>query len=225
MRNQLLRDRGDMNGIFKAIEDGDLQAISSIVLKEPGVLNNCVSESGLSPLMRAICEMERSYEIIELLVRSGADVNAATKDGYTPLHLNMDLNGPSGTGELPYRVARLLKDHGADTEARNHYGWTPLLRAALEGSGDEFKALLEIGAKYDVEYPAHSMPVFTRGRALASIVMMYPEKIRALLAAGFKPTSSLVSEAESSLAGAKDPDSSYSKGIRESLGLIRDRVR
>lgn len=211
----------DMHGIFKAIEDGDLQAIKRIVLAEPGVLNDCVGGFGESPLMRAICDMERRYEIIEFLVVSGADVNFATKEGYTPLHYNMDLNGPSGTGELPYRIARLLKDRGADTEKRNHYGWTPLLRAALEGTYDEFKALLDVGADYNVEYPGHSMPAFTRGRTLASIAMMYPGKVRALLAAGFKPTVSLVREAESSLAGVKDHDSDYAKALRESLELIR----
>lgn len=210
-----------MHEIFAAIEAGDLGAIERIVLADPGVLNSCVGQFGQSPLMSAICQMERSYEIIEFIVKSGADVNFATKEGYTPLHFNMDLNGPSGTGELPYRVARLLKDHGADTEKRNHYGWTPLLRAALEATTDEFKALLDIGAKFDVEYPAHSMPVFTRGRTLASIAMVWLEKVRALLAAGFKPTPSLVSEAEKSLAEAKDSESRYASDLRESLELVR----
>lgn len=213
-----------MHEIFKAIEDGDLPAIERMVQADPGVLNSCVGDFGLSPLMRAICAMERTYEIIEFLVKSGADVNFVSKGGYTPLHFNIDLNGGSGTGELPYRVARLLKDHGADTEKRNHYGWTPLLRAALEGTDDEFKALLDIGARYDVEYPEHSMPVFTRGRPLASIAMMHPEKIRALLAAGFKPTLSLVAEAEGHIDEAKDPDSDYANALRESIGLIRQEL-
>jgi ankyrin repeat protein len=210
-----------MKGIFQAIEEGDLQTIRRIVEADPGLLNNSVGQCGESPLMRAICDMERSFEIIEFLVKSGADVNFATKDGYTPLHFNVDLNGGSGTGEMPYRVARLLKDHGADTEKRNHYGWTPLLRAALEGTEDEFRALLDIGAKYDVEYPGYSMPVFTRGKSLASVAMVYPGKIRALLAAGFKPSLSLVTEAEDNLAEAKDPDSDYANALRESIDLIR----
>ncbi len=209
-----------MHGIFKAIEDGNLPAIRRMVLAEPGVLNNCVGAFGESPLMRAICDMERRYEIIEFLVVSGADVNFATKEGYTPLHYNIDLNGPTVYGELPYRIARLLKDHGADTEKRNHYGWTPLLRAALEGTTDEFKALLDIGAKYDVAYTDYSMPAFTRGRPLASIAMMYPEKIRALLAAGFKPPAALAREAEKSLAEVKDANSVYAEALRESLALI-----
>ena len=152
-----------MKGVFDAISEGDFKAIKQIVMADAGVLNNSIDEFGESPLMRAISEMDRQFEIIEYLVSSGADVNFATKYGYTPLHYNIDLNGPSGSGEMPYRVARLLKDHGADTEKRNHYGWTPLMRAALEWTSYEFKALIDIGAKYDVVYPAHSMPVFTRG--------------------------------------------------------------
>jgi len=45
------------------------------------------------------------------------------------------------------------------------------MRAALEGTNDEFKALLDIGARYDVEYPNYTMPVFTRRKSLASILM------------------------------------------------------
>ncbi|MBI5744021.1 MAG: hypothetical protein HY952_05685 [Elusimicrobia bacterium] len=210
-----------MHEIFKAISEGDIKAIRRIVQADPGLLNNSVGEFGESPLMRAICDMDRRYEIIEFLVESGADVDFSTKEGYTPLHYNMDLNGLSGTGELPYKVARLLKDHGADTEKRNHYGWTPLLRAALEGTTDEFKALLDIGAKYDVEYPDYSMPVFTRGKSLPSIAMAYPEKVRMLLAAGFRPARFLAEEAEKALAEVRDPDSDYAEALRESLGLIR----
>lgn len=213
-----------MKGIFDAISEGDFQAVKQIVEADAGVLNNSVGEFGESPLMRAIREMDRQFETIEFLVRSGADVNFATKEGYTPLHYNIDLNGPSGSGEMPYRVARLLKDHGADTEKRNHYGWTPLMRAALEGANDEFKALIDIGAKYDVVYPAHSMPVFTRGESLARISMVSPEKIRILLAAGFRPDTSLVREIKRDLAKVKDPDSGYAKGLEESLRIIQRRV-
>lgn len=214
-----------MKGIFDAISEGDFQTIKQVVEVDAGVLNNSVGEFGESPLLHAISEMERQFEIIEFLVRSGADVNFATKEGYTPLHYNVDLNGPSGSGEMPYRVARLLKDHGADTEKRNHYGWTPLMRAALEGTNDEFKALIDIGAKYDVVYPAHSMPVFTRGESLPRISMTSPAKIQILLAAGFRPDLSFVREVKGDLAKVNDPDSAYAKGLVESLCIIQRLVR
>ncbi|GAC1471985.1 MAG: hypothetical protein PVSMB1_19540 [Gemmatimonadaceae bacterium] len=209
-----------MNDIFDAISSGDFQAIRQIVQADGSVLNAAIGKYGQSPLMHAIHEVDRRFEIIEFLVEQGADVNFATEEGYTPLHSNMDLNGPSGSGEMPYRVARLLKHHGADTEIRNHYGWIPLLRAALEGTADEFKALLEIGAKYDVSYPDCSMPVFTRGKSLASIVMPQPEKISIRLEFGFKPDQSLILESKRALSEADDPNSCYSSGIRRSLDII-----
>lgn len=170
--------------------------------------------------MRAICDIDRRFEIIEFLVKSGADVNFATKEGYTPLHYNIDLSGSTGTGDLPFRIAQLLKDHGADTEKRNHYGWTPLMRAALEGSCDEFKALLNIGAKFDVEYPSYSMPAFTRRKSLARVSMASPQKILLLLDAGFLPTRSLINEVKADLATVKDPASDYARSLEESLRLI-----
>ncbi len=210
-----------MIGIFEAISEGDLERIREIVRADPSILNTAIGEYGESPLMASISDMERRLEIIEFLVESGANVGFATKEGYTALHCNIDLNGPSGSGRLPDQVARLLKDKGANVEARNHYGWTPLMRAAIEGTGDEFKALLDIGADFGVRYPAHAMPAFTRGRSLASIVLPQPEKVRMLLAAGFKPEPSLIDDAKQSLEEAKDPDSSYGKGLRESMEIIQ----
>lgn len=210
-----------MKDIFDAISEGNLQVIQQIVQMDIFVLNTAIGEYGESPLMHAICKMDREFKIIEFLVKQGANVNFATKEGYTPLHYNIDLNGPSGSGEMPYRVARLLKDHGADTEIRNHYGWTPLMRAVLEGTDDEFKALLNIGADYNVGYPNYAMPVFTRGKSLASILMTSPGKIKILLDAGFRPTLSLITEGKESLAKAKDPNSPFSKRVKESIHIIQ----
>lgn len=209
-----------MTDIFDAISSGDFPTIRQILEADASVLNTAIGDAGQSPLMHAIHDVDRQFEIIEFLVEQGADVNFATEEGYTPLHTNIDLNGPSGSGEMPYRVARLLKDHGADTEIRNHYGWTPLLRAALEGTADEFKALLEIGAKYDVSYPDRSMPEFTRGQTLARSVMPQPQKIVILLEFGFKPDRSLILESQRALSEAEDPNSCYAAGLRRSLEII-----
>ncbi|MHC4646716.1 MAG: ankyrin repeat domain-containing protein [Planctomycetota bacterium] len=171
-----------MHEIFEAIESGDLVRVKSIVQNDASILN-VKDKYGNIPLMAAIHDMDRKYEIIEYLVESGSDVNYQTKEGYTPLHANVDVDAddPSCFGELPYKIAHLLKDYGANTELRNHYGWTPLMRAALEGVDDEFKALLDIGAKFDVYYPAYSMPVFTRGLSLAEVILPQPEKPKILM--------------------------------------------
>ena len=198
-----------------------MESIKAMVLADPSCINSAIGEYGESPLMHAISGMDRDWEIIKFLVDSGANVTFCTKEGYTPLHSNIDLNGPSGSGELPYQIARLLKERGADTEARNHYGWTPLMRAALEGTTDEFKALLDIGARYDVQYTEYSMPVFTRGRSLAEISMPWAEKFALLLKFGLKPDSALLAAGMNSLAKVKGPESEYSKNVRASVGMIK----
>ena len=209
-----------MSEIHEAIEAGDIAALRALLIADPSAINRPVASQFYSPLAHAVRDMDRSYDMLELLVKSGADVNWKTIDGYTPLHLNIDLNGPSGSGELPYQVAALLKEHGADVEAKNHYGWTPLLRAGLEGTADEFSALLKIGASYAVRYPSNSMPEFTRGQTLAQIVLPRPEIISLLLQHGLQPTAELLGTAAENISAETDQNSAYVSGLKESIRLL-----
>jgi ankyrin repeat protein len=72
---------------------------------------------------------------IEMLLKLGADVNSAGKDGETPLH-DACLKGH-------FETARLLLDRGAKIEARDERGATPLHDAALGGSTKLIELLLE----------------------------------------------------------------------------------
>jgi ankyrin repeat protein len=210
-----------MTEFAEVIESADLPTIQAAIAANKSLVNEPLDEYGFTPLHRAVSLPERTFEIINLFIQNGADVNAATKGGDTALHFNIDLAyGSGGHGELPYKIARLLKDAGADTELTNHYGWTPLMRAALEGTTDEFKALLEIGAKFDVHYAEHSMPAFTRGRSLAEITMPRADKFSLLLEYGFKPDKSLLARGKESLAEAADPESKYSKNVQECMKMI-----
>lgn len=208
-----------MSNLYTAIESGDLNLFRTVVSNDTASVNR--SEPGqLSPLAHAIRDMDRSYDLIEFLVKSGADVNWKTVDGYSPLHLNIDMNGPSGWGELPCLVAKLLKAHGANVEARNHYDWTPLMRAALEGTSDEFEALLAIGADFSVTYTEKSMPPFTRGRSIGAVVLARSEKTALLLKYGLSPSEDWIRSADAAIAQAKDPDSRYVADIKVSRALI-----
>lgn len=62
----------------------------------------------------------RGYrDIVELLLKKGAGINAQDNDNRTPLHEAMAYRR--------YDVARYLVDHGADTSLKNKDGETPLI--------------------------------------------------------------------------------------------------
>ena len=67
----------------------------------------------------------RRVDVAELLVDHGAEVNARSLNGSTPLHLV----AASGSEEL----ARFLLDHGADAKLQTKAGQTPWVLAVSQG--------------------------------------------------------------------------------------------
>jgi len=75
-------------------------------------------------------------EILSLLLRYGADINAKNDAGHTLLHILID----------PEFVPDVLGS-GADLHAKDNQGRTPLMLAQTERNQEMVEALIEAGAK------------------------------------------------------------------------------
>ena len=107
---------------------------------------------------------------LELLIRGGADVNAANDYGATPLSLACT----NGSAEV---VARLL-EAGADPEARTG-GETALMTAVRTGSVDAVKLLIAHGADRGATELESGQTLL-----MTAAAEMHPSLVRLLLAQG-----------------------------------------
>ena len=78
------------------------------------------------------------------MLADGADVNARTRDGLTPLMR-------AAWGKHAAAVLELLIAHGAGVNAVNNHGETALIKAAWSGCVENLEVLLEHGADPEVQ--------------------------------------------------------------------------
>jgi len=146
-------NRGDL---YSAVVRGDLKKVKRFVKRGDDV--NMVDDRGQSPLHRIaggglilmkpksflrkapacgfLVDPNICFEIAQILIDHGADINAKDYRGQTPLHF---------TGRSKnYKVARLLVKSGADVNAKDNYERTPLLYAVGSGSAGFGKKVPEV---------------------------------------------------------------------------------
>ena len=146
--------------LLNATKRGDVVAVRSVL--EGGADPDVAQGDGLTALHLA--SQQGSLEIAQLLIGSGANVEAKTRIGdYTPLHL--------ASGGARASVVRALIDAGADPAAiTSRTGVTPLHLAAKALNGEStVRTLLEHGVRVDArEYAAGQTALMfaaARGRA------------------------------------------------------------
>jgi ankyrin repeat protein len=91
-----------------------------------------------------------------LLIDHGADIEARTISGETPLHIASQSNS--------WYVAHMLIERGADIEAEADEGCTPLHKAAERNSLEVATLLIDHGADIEAKTSAESYPPSRDGR-------------------------------------------------------------
>jgi ankyrin repeat protein len=161
--------------ILRAIQKGDIETVKAILAENPD-LAKVKDRWGRTPLHIAV-DMNKT-EIIEYLIRCGADVEATDLCAYTPLfraidrgkkeaaeslvHQGADVNHGMEDG---FRAIHLASSHGnaellewllkrgADQNAKDRYGLTPLHIAAAYG----FRDVVELLISYKADLKAKSI--------------------------------------------------------------------
>lgn len=171
---------GFNQNICDAARLGDVQRLRTH-LEEPGVDIEERDPEGLTPLLLACREGHEAcarllidrgakqtrdtlgmypihhaaqnddVEILDLLLKSHADVNARNSMGITPLHWSAIWNAP--------RAMEMLLKHGADIERRQQNNQTPLHLAALHGSHPCIEILMHNGCNMDVVDSDNATPL------------------------------------------------------------------
>ncbi|NDQ56143.1 MAG: hypothetical protein GZ088_03595 [Acidipila sp.] len=123
--------------IHDAARQGDLEKIQSLLKTNPDLVFS-EDDQGSSPLHMAAWRGQK--DVAELLLASGADVNAKDNFNITPLQTAAMFDHKD--------VAQLLLAHKADVNAKNNKGTTSLHYAAISGYKDVVELLL--ASKADV---------------------------------------------------------------------------
>jgi len=111
------RDKGPSNRLYEACQKGKIKKVRELV-KDPNIRNFINDGSTLfyyTPLHEAT--NNRKQEIIEVLLKNGANVDSTTNSGYTPLHIAASI------GDL--KCIGVLLKYNANVKLKNDFGQTP----------------------------------------------------------------------------------------------------
>jgi hypothetical protein len=159
--------------IFEAIGENDIKRIEEL-LNEGVDVNIKQEENVLTPLI--IASRDSTKDVIEFLLKRGADVNMKAKGGYTALM--------TASRTRSKDIIELLLNYGSDVNTRDVSQWTPLILATVYNSNpDIINLLLDRGA--DINAKTNNGV-----NALIAVIKTRPEDIdiiRLLLEHGANP--------------------------------------
>lgn len=107
-------------------------SVVGLLLSRSAELLQSVDKNGRSGLH--IAAMHGHYQMVEVLLGQGAEINATDRNGWTPLHC------AAKAGHLD--VVKLLCESGASPKSETNYGAAAIWFAASEGHNDVLRYLL-----------------------------------------------------------------------------------
>lgn len=125
-------------GFLQAAEIGDRAAVGLFL--DGGVGTEIRNERGWTPLMLA--SFSGQHEVVELLLKHGADVYSSDLGGNSALHW------AAFSGHV--ECAQALVEQRADIDARSNFGWTPLLQATARRHLEVVMLLINHGANLNL---------------------------------------------------------------------------
>ncbi|XP_061824321.2 kinase D-interacting substrate of 220 kDa B isoform X2 [Nerophis lumbriciformis] len=148
-----------VQSLFSYVEEENLAAIKAHLDKFKDVDSR--SDNGQTPLM--VAAEQGNLEIVQELIRRGANVNCDDVDCWTALI--------SASKEGHIQVVKELLDNNANKEHRDMGGWTSLMWAAYKGRTDVAQMLLDKGANPNItgQYSVYPI-IWAAGRGHAEIV-------------------------------------------------------
>ncbi|ROL51866.1 Kinase D-interacting substrate of 220 kDa [Anabarilius grahami] len=147
--------------LFSYVEEENLSAIKAHLDKYREV--DTRSENGQTALM--VASEQGSLEIVQELIRRGANVNLDDIDSWTALI--------SAAKEGHTEVVKELLENNANVEHRDMGGWSALMWAAYKGRVEVAHLLLEKGANPNITGQYSVYPViWAAGRGHAEIVQL-----------------------------------------------------
>lgn len=181
------------NPLWRAAETGNTDIVRLLLAVE-GIFHNVSDARGWCPLH--VAADRKNTEIVRLLAQCGADINASSNDGATPLAVAANRSqfqpmetfqlmktlleaGADATSALPQSVmigkvdiVRLLLDYRANVEARSKNGHSVLGLAAIFGSLDTAELLLERGADVNASFGPDNTALHLSKHSMISCMLL-----------------------------------------------------